>query len=58
MGNYVATYYGDLVIDKKFISGPLYTVLDEQGKAVAAQYTVHVHGGWLSLGLRYQYRIE
>ena len=40
MGNYVATYYGDLVIDKKFISGPLYTVLDEQGKAVAAQYTV------------------
>lgn len=40
MGNYVATYYGDLVIDKEFISGPLYTVLDEQGKAVAAQYTV------------------
>ena len=40
MGNYVATYYGDLVIDKTFISGPLYTVLDEQGNAVAAQYTV------------------
>lgn len=40
MGNYVATYYGDLKINKEFISGPLYTVLDEQGKAVAAQYTV------------------
>lgn len=40
MGNYVATYYGDLKINKEFISGPLYTVFDEQGKAVAAQYTV------------------
>ena len=40
MGNYVATYYGDLKINKEFISGPLYTVLDEQGKAVAAQYMV------------------
>lgn len=40
MGNYVATYYGDLEINKEFISGPLYTVLDEQGNVVAAQYTV------------------
>lgn len=40
MGNFVATYYGDLEINKEFISGPLYTVLDEQGNVVAAQYTV------------------
>lgn len=36
----VTTYYGDLSINKKFISGPLYTVLDKDGNAVAAQYTV------------------
>lgn len=35
-----ATYYGDLSINKEFVSGPLYTVLDENGNAVKAEYTV------------------
>lgn len=34
-----ATYYGDLQIDK-FITGPLYTVQDQNGNAVPAEYTV------------------